>query len=151
MNHPSSLLSANPDSPFLHFTLDSSCAKQLIALPAARHFMCVCLLFFLILQASAQMSIIVKTFSPPPERDSALIAVTPHYFVLLSDLSIRVYSQQQIPMMCQGLDKRLGTQRRFRHHPVLTDSPFNGTMSYLFLRNCLSHQLHDMPWMSPVL
>lgn len=146
MNHLSSLLSANPASLFLHFTLDSSCPKHLIILSAAWTFTYLCLFnlsfFFLILQASAQVPIIVKTFSPPPERDSALTLVTPHYCVHLSDLSVCVYSKQQISMMHHRLDQRLGTSRRFRYYPVLMEFPFP-EKNYLFfcLTVCLNNYM----------
>lgn len=136
MNHLSSLLSANPASLFLHFTLDSSCPKHLIILSAAWTFTYLCLFnlsfFFLILQASAQVSIMVKTFSPPPERDSALTLVTPHYCVHLSDLSVRMYSKQQMSMMCHRSDKGLGTSGRFRRYPVFMEFPFPGKNYLLF-------------------
>lgn len=135
MNHLPSLLSANPASLFLHFTLDSSCPKHLIILSAAWTFMYLCLFnlsfFFLILQASAQVSIIVKTFSPPPERDSALTPVTPHYCVHLSDLSVCVCSKQQISM--------LGTSRRFRHYPVFNGVSISRKKLSFFLFNCLNN------------
>lgn len=95
-------------------------------------------LFSLIFQTSIQTSIIVKTFSPPPERDSALTTIAPHHCGHLFDLFICVYSQQQMTTMWQGLEKGLRTQRRFRHYPVLVEAPLYGTLNYL-LFHYLSH------------
>lgn len=96
MNHLSSLLSANPASPSISPQIPAVLSISSSSLLHELSWISLSLFnmsfFFLISQASAQVSIIVKTFSPPPERDSTLTLVTPHYGVHLSDLSTCVYS-----------------------------------------------------------